>query len=190
MGSYSLARQMVGRFFKRMFRKSGPARFDSLFEGPDADLIMDLVGRIEGPNWRPEQILSLSHPEAHVVQLCRFDGIFGNGGLQYWFECDSEIYGKHTSEALRAVGLAEAAGALDEAYAVFPTQQHYDDFELRMAALRNQAVSFQPLEQRLWRAHGEIAARAADYARRNKHAFEHLRNTRPWCPIMRTYGDA
>jgi hypothetical protein len=181
---------MVGRFFKRMFREPGPPRFDSVFEAPDAELIMDLVGRIEGPKWRPEHIMSLSDPEAHVVRLCRFDGIFGNGGLHYWFECDADIYGKYTSKALRAVGLPDAADALDAAYEVFPTQEHYDDFELRMAALRNLADQFQPLEERLWQAHGEIDTRAADYARRHKDAFEHLRQTRPWCSLTREYEDA
>lgn len=120
----TVARQMVGRFFKRMFRKPGPPRFDSVFEGPDAELIMDLVRRIEGPKWRPEHIMSLSTSEALVVRLCRFDGIFGNGGLQYWFECDADIYGKHTGGAFRAVGLPDAAEALDAAYDVFPTQAH------------------------------------------------------------------
>lgn len=180
---------MVDSFFKRLFRKPGPPRFDSVFDGPDAELIMDLVGRIEGPTWRPEYIMSLSAPEGHVVRLCRFSGIFGNGGFQYWFECDATIYGMHTSEAFRAVGMPDAAGALDAAYEVFPTQAHYDDFELRMAALRNLADDFRPLEDRLWQAHGQVDARAADYARRHKGAFEHLRLIRPWCSLMREFED-
>jgi hypothetical protein len=175
---------------RRLLKKSGPERFDAVFSGPDDELVMDLVGRIEGPKWKPTHVMSLSPPEAHLVRMCRFDGIFGNGGLQYWFECDSEMYGRHTSVAFRVARLDDAALALDDAYSIFPTQRHYDDFDMRMRAVREFAGRFKTLESRLWRWHSEIPPRAAAFARDNKAAFEHLRRVRPWCSIMEEFGDA
>ncbi|MEZ6035945.1 MAG: DUF4375 domain-containing protein [Planctomycetota bacterium] len=181
---------MIGRFFKRLFGPPRPPRFDAVFDGPDSDLVYDLIARIEGPRWRLEQLMALTTPEIHLVRLCRFDGIFGNGGLQYWFECDHEVCGRHMGESFRAVGLDDAAEAMDLVFEVFPTPLHYDDFQLRMAALSNLADDFAPLEQRLWLAHDEIAARVADFARRHKGAFEHLRHVRPWDSLREAFGHA
>ncbi|MGE3171574.1 MAG: DUF4375 domain-containing protein [Planctomycetota bacterium] len=177
-------------FLRRLLRRRAPARFDAVFGGPDDDLVLDLVARIEGPDWRPEHLLSLPEPWAHVVTLCRFDGIFGNGGLQYWFECDTGLQGTRTCAALRAVGLPDAADALAAAYQVFPTQGHYDDMGLRMATLRERTAEFEPLEQRLWEGHERVMAHTAAYARANRAAFEDLRRRRPWHSLTGTFGDA
>ena len=181
---------MFRRFFRDLFRGSSAPRFDALFEGRDEDLVLDLVGRIEGPEWQPKDLQSLPAPVAHIVRLCRFDGIFGNGGLQYWFECDSDLYGRRTSIALRSVGLTDAANALDQAYDTFPTPYHYDNWDLRMEALKNLAVDFEPLEKRLWQAHPEVMGKAAAYARGHKSDFEYLRRTRPWCQARNAFGVA
>lgn len=181
---------MFRRYFRDLFRASRSPRFDALFEGGDEDLVLDLVGRIEGPEWQPKNLLSLPGSVAHIVRLCRFDGIFGNGGLQYWFECDSELYGQHTSASLRAVGMTDAAAALDAAYQTFPTPYHYENWGLRMEALKNFAVNFEALEARLWQAHPAVMASTAAYARDHKSDFECLRKTRPWCAARNAFGVA
>ena len=176
---------------KDLFRKPGPPRFDSVLEGSDVDLMLDLVGRIEDHKWHPRRILSLSEPEAHLCRLCRFDGIFGNGGLQYWFECDdSKLYGVHTASALRAIGLPDAAEALEQAYALFPSTVHHEDSDLLIEALSERASDLEPLEEQLWRVHEEITPRTAEFVRANRSAFEHLRTRRPWDDLMNEYGDA
>lgn len=180
---------MIRKLLQLLFGQPKEPRFDAVFAGPDGDLVFDLLARIQGPDWQHEKLPSLSPPAAHLVRLGWFDVIFGNGGLQYWFECDSEVYGRHLSESFRAVGLDDAAEAMEQVFEVFPTPVHYDDFELRMAALRNLADAFQPLEDRLWLAHFEIEKRVADYVRSHRDAFEHLRHVAPWDSLREQFGD-
>lgn len=158
--------------------------FDAVFDLPDEKLWLNLVGRIEGPDWSPDHIQALAEPERHLVCLMRFEGIFGNGGLQYWFESFNREDCEWSITALHAVGLTDAAEALRAAVAAVPD---YDDWGGRMAALGR--PEFNAYEDRLWAAFDSIGASVAAYARAHRGAFERLRARRPWDSVEGRYED-
>jgi hypothetical protein len=175
---------------RKVVRQQPPSRFDSIFTGPDNELVLDLLQRIEGPTWEPEHLLQLSEPEAILVCLCAFDGLFGNGGLECWLRCDSGSYLGRTPGSFRAVGLVDAADALEVIRTVFATSSDYNDEASRMRLLKAETVRLAPLEARLWKAYAEVTRLAARYAREHKSSFEHLRTTRPWDSVRKRFRDA
>lgn len=165
------------------------SRFDQLFEQSNEQLFWGLITRIEGEDWTRDRIPSLEPAHAVLVRVAFFSGIFGNGGLQYWFECDSPHYHLATAEALRTIGLPEAADALADAYRLFRTPKEYEDFGRRMQCLQERKAEFEVCEGKLWYDYQRIEWEAGRFASRNRQAFEGLRHRLPYDSSSRDHGD-
>ncbi len=169
-------------------------RFDALFRDGQAfdpvtereeDLLSDLVARIEGPRWQPTRDLPrLTEAESTVVWACRFSGIFGNGGLQYWLEADlaPAVSEPGIVGTFRRCDLHDAATAMEAFYALLRRdgQPVPDDVDERLARIEPVRDEFDQLDRALWQDFDEVEPRATMWIRAHRQELEHLRTVRPW----------
>ena len=175
------ATKVFDRFFER--KEGEDAEADSAF-------VSDLVGRAEGPNWDPAQLSIICEAQATIAHAVRFEGIFGNGGLQYWIECDDRrYYARKSVAAFRRLQLTTIASALDELYDAFPLSEAYDDFDWRIQRLEDLSEELERLDTACWKAHGDIDAALVAFVRAHRSEFEPLRELRSWCSILEEYED-
>ena len=90
----------------------------NLFRGA-ARAIQQSMGRGSGDHG----IRSLTADSQVVLRLYAFVMLFGNGGLQHWFETDDEDLHPSTVDALRVVGVERGASALAQAYELFTSRE-------------------------------------------------------------------
>lgn len=167
---------------------SAPALFDQLFRESDEKLLRGILSRIEDHQWSRSKLRQLPPEHKTVRRIAWFRAIFGNGGLQYWFECDSEDYGVATVEDLRAVGLERSADALAKAYSLFERPEDWSDFEKRMSAIRAHGDTIAECETVLWSEFGDLEASGGKFVRRNRSAFDDLKTKLPYDPVSKSYG--
>lgn len=162
--------------------------FDHLLTGSDVELFWGVITRIEDAAWKASKVVSLPKEQQVVERVVWFHSIFGNGGLQYWFEQDGENYGAATAVALRAIGLERSASALEQAYALFASAADWQDWDRRLAVVQASATVIQESEKVLWTEYESMEGRAGRYIRGNLHAFEDLRSRLPFDPVAKFYG--
>jgi Domain of unknown function (DUF4375) len=166
------------------------SRFDLLFQGADADLFWAMITRIQDHSWHVSKLRQLPAEQATILRVCWFRVIFGNGGLQYWFECDSPDYGAATVLALRAVGLERSADALANAYQLFATSENWEDWERRMKTVEARRADIDACDATLWSEFNVLETAGGRFVRANREAFENLRDKLPYDPVAKVYGDA
>ena len=113
----------------------------------------------------------------------RFGCIFGNGGFEYFFECDQ--YGQATVDSLRRLGLSELAECLAQVFAYAPPPpggEHTIDLN---RLIETKDPVFSGLEDEAWKYFKGINPALASFVRRNPGPFAHLQERVPYDPSHR-----
>lgn len=160
-----------------------PEGWNEIFEAmSDSEVIDWAISRIEQEDWTG-CLDGLNGQEKDFVRVTRFQGIFGNGGLEYFFECDQ--YGQDTVGSLRRLGLIELAELLDRVFAYVPRSpgcRYTIDLD---QMIQNKDPVFAGLEEAAWEHFDSIAPVLANFIRRNSGAFAHLKDRKPYDPISK-----
>lgn len=108
---------------------------------------------------------SLTDDSQVVLRLYGFVALFGNGGLQHWFETDDPDLHPSTVDALRLVGLERGASALEQAYALFTSRDAWDVYDERMDLLAELCPEFEQLEGDIWAVFNDIEVSGGQFVR-------------------------
>lgn len=142
----------------------------------DFELVDELFVRI-GCDGGPSLLL-LPKEKRVIVDIWGSQGLIDNGGFRYLFEGDLANF-PGIADSFDTVGAASCAAAVREALRVFPNSSPQSDVFQRIAYLQRLSPE---AEQRLkkcsaiiWLADREIQKKTADYARKHRSLYAHLR---------------
>lgn len=166
---------------------SPSASFERLLTGSDDELFWGVVTRIEDREWEQSKLLTLPPEQQVVIRVAWFRSIFGNGGLQYWFEKDGDLFGLLMVDALGVIGLERSASALRQAYAVFSSPADWKDWNRRMVTIRQHASAIEASEAILWTEFKALEGAGGRYIRSQLSAFDILRSRRPYDSVSKSY---
>lgn len=161
--------------------------FDDLLQGPDVGLFWGVITRIEDHAWHPSKMRGLPREQVTVLRVAYFGVIFGNGGLQYWFEQDSTDYGLATVEDLRAVGLHRSADAMATAYGLFKLPADWEDWDRRMGVVAASRSAVEASERVLWSEFKQLELAAGRFIKDHRIAFDDLRHRASYDPVSKSY---
>ena len=157
--------------------------WNKAFESMSDDEVIDwVICRIEQEGWT-DCLDELNEQEKDFVRGVRFEGMFGNGGLPYFFECDH--FGHDTVGSLRRLGLPELAEYLDRTFAyAHPSVGCPCAIDLDRMTETGDPI-YAGLEEAMWFHFKAVTPALAAFVRRNPDAFAHLLSRAPYDPHSR-----
>ncbi len=146
----------------------------------DDEVIDWTIERIEQADWTGD-LSKLNEFEKHFTRGVRFLLMFGNGGLQYFFECDQ--YGISTVLSLQSLGLSQIADYLDRAFSLFPPPDGCSYTINLDHVLETEDPAFFELDNQAWLLFDQITPALAAFVRDNYKEFAHLESRKPFNPV-------
>lgn len=145
------------------------------------DQVIDwTIERIEQADWTGD-LSGLNEYEQDFSRAVRFFLMFGNGGFQYFFECDQ--YGISTVSSLRNLGLIQIADFLEQAFISYPPPPGGNYTIDLDQILETEDPHFFSLDEQAWLLFDQIGPAIAAFVRNNSNQFAHLVGRAPYNPL-------